>query len=70
MISSTEERDELTGLSSEELAKKLGLSNEDFIALGYQNAEEFEKAFDEGIAGWSEEAFKAAQQAKADEVIG
>lgn len=69
MISSTEERDELKNLSAEELAAKLDMSSEDFTALGYQSAADFEAAFDKGLEGWSIEAFKAAEQAKADAII-
>jgi hypothetical protein len=47
-------------LNADELAKRLGLTEENIKALGYKSAEDFEKAFDEGLSGWSEEAYEEA----------
>jgi hypothetical protein len=41
-ISSEEEKTELKDLSADELAEKLGMTEEDFKALGYAGAEDFE----------------------------
>ena len=43
------EIDELINMDSEQLAKTMGLSEDDFYELGYEGAVAFEKAFDEGI---------------------
>ena len=43
------EIDELINMDSEQLAKTMGLSEDDFYDLGYEGAIAFEKAFDEGI---------------------
>ena len=68
-ISSVAEQQELRNLDENELLKRLKINEEEVKALGYKTAEDFEKAFDEGLQGWSIEAFQEAQQEKADSML-
>lgn len=49
---------ETANKTPDELAELLGLSQENFEAMGYSSAEEFKKAFDEQLENYDEEAFE------------
>ena len=47
-----QEIEKLTGMEDAEVASLLGVSQEDWEAMGYTSAAEFGKAFKEGLSGW------------------
>ena len=58
------EHAELIAMTPEELVQTLGLTPEMLSQMGFNSAEEFEKAFDEGLAGWTPEDFTEGVNAK------
>ena len=58
------EHAELIAMTPDELVQTLGLTPEMLQQMGFNSAEEFEKAFDEGLAGWTPEDFTEGVNAK------
>ena len=55
---SEEEKDSLIDLDTDGLLQKLGMTKEEIANLGYESAEAFEQAFDEGLSQWTPELAK------------
>ena len=58
------EHAELIAMTPDELVQTLGLTPEMLQQMGFSSAEEFEKAFDEGLSGWTPEDFTEDVNAK------
>lgn len=58
-ISNEQQKQEMMNLSSTDLMGKLNINEEDLKNLGYESADAFKKAFDDGLSGWTLEGAKA-----------